>query len=1005
MEVAWDMRERDYAGENQKFQSSIPDTLCRLHPLHPNWKFKSDKGQSVTDTAADEPLVFDPLSQPKGAVIDDPLGASFIASGDPLGAGGLADPLRQPKKKIIAAAFVDTATATLDPSEEFVSGPTSGPAALGPWRSKRNYILQTFTVAENVQIKCSFLNANRARDDEGYLGEQIKPRLPAAAGAAGDKKPVVDAKTQRRLEELEDPSKESDREFKMMSMKEYISHLENLNAELKVAWRGEERVKSLRIAIQCAKLLGDTSVAAFYPSMFVLVTEILDTFGQLVYQRIRIRSKELSGVELKDDFTSEDVHPDARETCRNWFFKVASIRELVPRLYVEMALVPCYRFLTTKDHHAILARLGSMMRGVSGTLVSIYLRAYLGRTGAVLSESLSTACGVAPQTDYLVASLFDFLQIFKRMCASEDIRRRLEEHRLTFAEYVRLMSPALEWVMFCAGAHTSKKVYSLLLKQYCDTCNASLVLHAIISSFPPPLIASTAQGLVHLIKDTTTESLAQHWLFGALGDQLNRAGSSVDDDANLTGPVGLTVLNEVWKVVSKYEDIHAYMHCAMPFIVYVLKYRRIKEVNILLTDMIKHVSKEKDVTVVAEELKRIVLSIVEYQKVDFLEILRLGSFQKILDYFRPPQRDEVYKAVLRRVVDSAEEVSADAVLLHTLLHVGRSLHDSLDSLSFSDELRQVSALIQAFISKITFGTDFEQQLNFYLECRAAFTNLHAVKSFLVRSVLSVLMKTLIHVKGRHTKRTAAFAKACLAYTHITIPSLEGVMERLELYLECAQASLLNQFLPQTDTFVKTAISLIPEFANEKIAGRDSNEEKLVRFVQCLVGWLVVVPGHPEHGPFYLSNGLLAVVTDYPWEKPENKLRVLISVLCLFSAYAQKHLPYTVERVVSNDELFAGEETYHSELAPLVTKVTASCLEALKTMENSPAHTLNALCLLNVIVDVMKPTPAMLDIASRLYLAVKAKPAVAVFLTNTRRHIALREDAAPLHQALAKLDPK
>jgi len=548
-------------------------------------------------------------------------------------------------------------------------------------------------------------------------------------------------------------------------------------------------------------------------------------------------------------------------------------------------------------------------------------------------------------------------------------------------------------------------VYSLLLKQYCDTCNASLVLHAIISSFPAPLIASTAQGLVHLIKDTSTESLAQHWLFAVLGEQLNRAGSSSDDDANLSGPLGLTILNEVWKVVSKYEDIHAYMICAVPFIVYVLKYRRVKEVNILLSDIIKHVSKEKDVTIIADDLKRIVLSIVEYPKLEFLEILRLGSFQKLLDYFRPPQRDEVYKAVLRRVVDSSEEVAADAVLLHTLLHVGRSLHDSLDSLSFTDELRQVAILIQAFISKITFGSDFEQQLNFYLECRAAFTNLYAVKSFLVRAVLGVLMKTLTHVKGRHTKRTAAFAKACLAYTHITIPSLESVMERLELYLECAQASLLNQFLPQTDTFVKTAISLIPEFANEKSAGRDANEEKLLRFVQCLVGWLVVVPGHPEHGPFYLSNGLLVVITDFPWEKQENKLRALISIFCLFSAYAQKHLPYTVERVVSNDELFAGEETYHSELAPLVTKVVASCLECLQAMDNTPVHPQMSVTLLNVLIDNLKSSPPLVELVCKLYTPAKSKPAVSAFLTNTRRHLALREDAAPLHQALAKLESK
>ena len=39
---------------------------------------------------------------------------------------------------------------------------------------------------------------------------------------------------------------------------------------------------SVFIWFQCAKLLSDTSVIQFYPSKFVLVTDILDTFGMYV---------------------------------------------------------------------------------------------------------------------------------------------------------------------------------------------------------------------------------------------------------------------------------------------------------------------------------------------------------------------------------------------------------------------------------------------------------------------------------------------------------------------------------------------------------------------------------------------------------------------------------------------------------------------------------------------------------------------------------------------------
>ena len=86
---------------------------------------------------------------------------------------------------------------------------------------------------------------------------------------------------------------------------------------------------------------------------------------------------------------------------------------------------------------------------------------------------------------------------------------------------------------------------------------------------------------------------------------------------------------------------------------------------------------------------------------------------------------------------------------------------------------------------------------------------------LVLCVLSLTGKTLQLMKGNHSKKTLNFVKACFAFCHITVPSVSDVILRLRLLLHCAEYALLNRCLPQTDTFLKAAISLYPDIPVRK----------------------------------------------------------------------------------------------------------------------------------------------------------------------------------------------
>lgn len=61
---------------------------------------------------------------------------------------------------------------------------------------------------------------------------------------------------------------------------------------------------------------------------------------------------------LSENFTPDQVPDSAKETCRNWFYKIASVRELIPRLYpVQTILLSTFHYKLVLGDKAILPSL------------------------------------------------------------------------------------------------------------------------------------------------------------------------------------------------------------------------------------------------------------------------------------------------------------------------------------------------------------------------------------------------------------------------------------------------------------------------------------------------------------------------------------------------------------------------------------------------------------------------------------------------------------------------
>ena len=313
----WKFRSRNYEGEKESDLKVIDN-----HPLKvtgTGQQHSASKKSAATITSSSS-VVLDPLSRMAQEASQFGVKAEF----DPLTGG-------ESSVAVASKPRSGSSNAAAEISKQFVKREPIFTIADEQWSSKRNGILNTYTTREKIAIRTAVLSAKDNIKEVVIQAEKLKPT----------------DRVEQRLAELNDFDETSKTECVSVSIEEYLAKIADVNVNLTAAWRDEQRVKAVRLAIQCAKMLNDTSVIEFYPSKFVLITDILDNFGNLVFDRLRAKAEGLDNI-LPDNFTSAQVSNAAKETTLNWFYKLASIRELLPRIYMQTAILQSFRFISDK---------------------------------------------------------------------------------------------------------------------------------------------------------------------------------------------------------------------------------------------------------------------------------------------------------------------------------------------------------------------------------------------------------------------------------------------------------------------------------------------------------------------------------------------------------------------------------------------------------------------------------------------------------------------------------
>ncbi|XP_020868718.1 UPF0505 protein isoform X1 [Arabidopsis lyrata subsp. lyrata] len=709
---------------------------------------------------------------------------------------------------------------------------------------------------------------------------------------------------------LEEPAK-------IINQQEYIAKVHELREGIKCAWQAEDRVTSLKLSIKVTKLLMDTTVLQFYPTVFVIVTDMLDMLGDMVWERIKQKAElDVDGTvicSLLNDFQSSDICLEARETCYNWFCKVGSVRELLPRIYLELAIMPCWRFLINQPME-VLDRLVMMVRGLADPLASLYCRLYM-----VHRMQKFGFCN----SGYLIKCIKDIEDVLAPVLVDKEGYSYItDDKKLLFS----LMEPAIEYIVKCLflTGRQENNVLSMLeelgfgrnkFQSSCNSSHVSILLHHLLKELPSELVISLTTEILDMIKCSNDCSFSQVLNYRLLGNKLSEGKSQEGFLSSL--------IDEVIQAASQYQSLYDYLRIMDAYVDLMLQNKMENHLDALLDDI---VNLARDKFLCEEEqasLQSIILKLLAHFE-NLQEVLPLNHFIEILDLMSGTSKSSVNMHLLN--MGTRNGCICDSTTVQFLFEVSQALYDATDFVHIKDDdNRQTSHLISRFVEMVDYGAEMERHLMFLAECREAFNGIHELKETLVRSSNTLAVKALKAGK-KHTN----FVKSCLAFSEVTIPSISSPTKHLNLYLETAEVALLGGLISHSDGLVMSAVEYL-----ENVAVTDGlkliDVDSMASVVCKLCSLLVMVPGNPEKGVMEILKSIFSATCSSSWATPRLKVKIFCAIMSLLSTLSQDNLPYhsANPEIIGNDLLFFGDSSYKQELVSCSQFVLSELLDAIE----------------------------------------------------------------------------
>ncbi|CAI9088367.1 OLC1v1022675C1 [Oldenlandia corymbosa var. corymbosa] len=798
------------------------------------------------------------------------------------------------------------------------------------WTSLKKTLFQKFPVANNITLS----SISQGIMKVGKVTEQ--------------------SQVHSHFEERDDPQKISEEGLKVVSQKEYITRLQELKHEISHSWDNNDRVTSLRLSIKVARLLMDTSVLQFYPTIFVLATEVMDMLGDMVWERIMHKAEYAEDgtfiCSLPDNFEASHICEDAKETCVNWFSKIGSIRELLPRLYLELALLPCWRFLIDNPVSS-LQRLVLMARGIGDPLASAYCHLYMAYRAQKLTQN---------DIGYLITGIKDLKIQMERIVSMQEIKFGSSQADIRL--HVSLMEPTIESMMKCIFKYSKHqmRVHEVLVglglgkdqsHLFGDCSCVSIILHHLLKELPVSLISSNAMDILHMIKCNDDCSYEQYLNYKLVGLRLCESISQVSDV--------IALVEKIMEVISCYDNLDEYLTVLDAFFDIILHYEMDIHLNKILDEVFERVCAQDIGENALTGLQSFFLKLLTHFD-DLKEIVSLNHFIDILDVMHGSSRNIINVDILRMATKN--NCIQDHTIIHFLFEVSQALHDGIDSSNIrNDENQHSIRLISGFVNLVDYGENVERNLSFLLDCRGAFTGMNDLKETLVHSSNLLAVKAL-----KYGSSSLSVVKSCLTFSEVTIPSIPDCLRQLNLYLETAEIALLCELLSHADGLIGSAICCLQDLGLMDGLQTPGAVDGGLTLLFKLCNLIIRLPGGLKQGFTYGPRSVYSFL-DSSWMTSKLKVRGFCALISMLAALSQNPLqfPSIHNKVISNYKLFFSDPTYLEEISLLSGVVLEKVFDVISQEPSQTTRGNLALEFCNCIASSFKVSKKLLTTCAKL----------------------------------------